>query len=248
MALAIIQARLGSLRLPGKVLMDFGNTTILGYLIDRVKQTPLIDEVVIATTINKEDDKIVDFASKYKTRVFRGAVSDVLERFYHAAIFFNEEIIVRLTADDPLKDPEIIHQALKKFYEGHFDYCSNTLTPSYPEGLDVEVFTRSALEKAFYGAREASEREHVTPYIWHNRENQFYIGQIVADLNRAHWRLTIDYEEDYQMMFDLEKLIKPDITYNELIETIERHNLTRIMQPNRPRNESYKQAESNENR
>ncbi len=193
---AIIQARMGSTRFPGKSAAIILDKPLLAHVITRVKASKTIDTVVVATTRSPEDEVIRKIAKVYFTEVYSGSSQDVLDRFYQAAKRVKADIIVRITADDPFKDPDILDY-LTRFLLEHpeFDYVSNTLKPTYPEGLDIEVFRYSALEKAWKNARLPSEREHVTSYITKKNE-QFKIKNIEnsEDLSKLRW--TIDYKDD----------------------------------------------------
>jgi len=197
---AIIQARMGSTRLPKKVLREFAGSSILDVILERISLSNNLDQIVLATTINDIDDKLEQWANKSGVLIHRGSEDDVLERFYESAKAFHADIIVRITADDPLKDAEIIDECLSYFYnDKDLDYCSNTLYPSYPEGLDIEAFRFRALEKAWKEAKLRSEREHVTPYIWKN-ENGFKIKQFSHDEDLSNWRWTVDNQTDFEFM------------------------------------------------
>lgn len=239
MILAIIQARIGSKRLPGKTSLPFGDSTIIEYLLKRVKKSKTINKIVVATTDAPEDDIIEEILKKSDVYVFRGHRTNVLKRFYDASKLFKPSIIVRLTADDPFKTPSIIDLAVNKLKQYELDYCSNTIDISFPEGLDVEVFTFSALKKTYIKAKKNYQLEHVTPYIWENKNKEFKIGQIKTKFNRSHWRMTIDYEEDYRALCNLEKLVKFDCSYIEIIKVVEKNNLKMISHPNIRRNEAY---------
>jgi spore coat polysaccharide biosynthesis protein SpsF len=152
---AIVQARMNSSRLPGKVLADVHGRTMLQCLLDRVKSVKEIDEIVVATSESTEDDVLEQWLINNNITCFRGSELDVLDRYYFCAKEYSADIIVRITADDPLKDPDIIRRAIAIMQnDSIIDYCSNTLTPSYPEGLDIEVFKCSALDYAFGEIRE----------------------------------------------------------------------------------------------
>ncbi len=194
----IIQARMGSSRLVGKTLIKIAGRPLLGHVIDRVRASHRISDIVVATTLAEEDKAIVDFARANTVFSYEGSGNDVLDRFYGAACLRDAEIIVRITADDPFKDPAVIDLVVDAFLaEPSVDYASNTLEPTFPEGLDVEVFTMSALETAWKQAELASEREHVTPYLWKHPE-RFRLRSVrnTVDLSRLRW--TLDYEEDLQ--------------------------------------------------
>lgn len=194
---AIIQARMASTRLPGKVLLDIQGKPLLEHVIDRVGAAKLIDSTVIATSSNERDEAIIQFAKSRGIAYYVGSEDDVLDRFYQTAKRFNVNIIVRITPDDPFKDPEVIDKVVSYYLSDidSLDYVSNTIEPTYPEGLDVEVFSFQALEKAWREASKPSERGHVTPYMW-NHPKFFRLANIENDENLSHLRWTIDAEED----------------------------------------------------
>jgi spore coat polysaccharide biosynthesis protein SpsF len=196
---AIIQARLGSTRLPGKVLADIQGKTLLEHVIQRVSASKLIEDIIIATTINEKDKAIIDFAHTRGIKCYAGSEDDVLDRFYRAAKKFNVNTIVRITPDDPFKDPEVIDKLIKRYLDkkDDIDYVSNTIKPTYPEGLDAEVFSFRALEKAWREAKKPSEREHVTPYIWKHPEF-FRLVNVENDKDLSGLRWTLDTEADLQ--------------------------------------------------
>src|SRR5882672_5656637 len=166
--IAVTQARMSSTRLPGKVMKRIGNVTLLELHIQRILKSKKVDQLVLATTISKEDISIVEVGNKLKVASYRGSVDDVLDRFYQSLKGMNPNYVVRLTSDCPLIDAELIDKIVQYTIDNKLDYCSNTLDPKYPDGQDVEVFTFAALTKAWNEAKLASEREHVTPYIWKN--------------------------------------------------------------------------------
>lgn len=199
-AVAIIQARMGSTRLPGKVLADICGQPLIKRLIDRVSVTPGLDRVVVATTTDLSDDMLYSWCVKYAIPVYRGSVNDVLDRFWQCAQLHKAEFIVRVTADDPLKDPEIIKEALDLCNStSDVDYASNTLQPTYPEGLDIEVVRYRALERAVNEASLPSEREHVMPYIW-KHPDRFVLRSFGMQPNLSHWRWTVDKPADLDMV------------------------------------------------
>ena len=198
---AIVQARMGSKRLPGKVMAPVSGMPLIKVLLDRLKLSKLIDKVIIATSVDSIDNEIENFVKdNFELSVFRGSENDVLSRYYHCAKKYDVDLIVRITADDPLKDSEIIDKAIKLFLSnGMVDYCSNTIIPSYPEGLDVEVFSFKALKKSYDNAKLSSEREHVTPYITNN-SSIFKLLNFKFDEDLSDWRWTVDKENDLKLM------------------------------------------------
>ena len=196
----IIQARSGSTRLPGKVLMTVLGKTILELVIERVRKARTIDRIVVATTPAEEDRAIAGIAEGLGAAVLTGPEEDVLRRFYEAATRFRLEHIVRITADCPLIDPRLIDRVVDRYFETGADYCSNTIHRTFPDGEDVEVFSFGALAKAHTDAALLSEREHVTPYIT-KRPTEFRIAEYTnsdTDLSTKKWSL--DRPEDYRFI------------------------------------------------
>ncbi|NWK06319.1 glycosyltransferase family protein [Marine Group I thaumarchaeote] len=195
----IIQARMGSSRLPGKALMksDSGKP-LLYYVTNQLRYCSKVKNLVIATTTNQEDDEIEKFANNNSINVFRGKEKDVLDRYFQCAKKHSFSTIVRITADCPLIDPQIVDKVIEQFFSENCDFATNTLTRTFPIGTDVEVFSFSALNKAWENAQLPSEREHVTPYF-HNKEN-FKIINVENDKNISNLRLTVDRIEDFELI------------------------------------------------
>jgi len=191
----IIQARMGSTRLPKKVIKKIEGKTVLEHVILRLKKVKKVSSIILATTDKKEDDVLERIAKNCKIEVYRGSENDVLDRFYQAAKLFNINHIVRITADCPLVDPKIVEKVIDLYLNGNYDYVSNTHPPTFPDGIDVEVFSFKALEKSWQEAKLTSEREHVVPYIIKN-ENIFKMGNVVSEKNMDYPRLTLDEKED----------------------------------------------------
>ena len=208
---AIIQARMGSTRLPGKTLADIEGETLLGRIIERVRHAKTIDEIIVATTIAPEDKKIINAAHKAEVRTYAGSEEDVLDRFYQAAKEIGAKVIVRITADDPFKDPEVIDNIVGDFIKarGDLDYLSNTLDPTYPEGLDVEVFSFEALETAWNDGKKPSEREHVTPYIWKHPELFRIRNYVKPGQNLSSLRWTLDNDSDLRFAREVYRRLYP---------------------------------------
>lgn len=245
---AIIQARMGSNRLPGKVLAEIDGQPLLGILISRVKSSKFIDQIVVATTTERTDDILCDWLTSKGFAYFRGSERDVLDRFWQCAKLYRADVIVRVTADDPLKDSEIIDEALGMLMDSEtVDYVSNTLTPTYPEGLDVEVFRFSSLEKANAEATLDSEREHVTPYIWKNRA-KFKSLNLEMNPNLSGWRWTVDKPEDLEFVRSLLRLVGNDMFtgYRDLIEIVKKNPLLKDINSHTVRNEGYIKSRSKE--
>tara|TARA_Y200000002_G_C22656499_1_gene653735 strand:- start:1065 stop:1811 length:747 start_codon:yes stop_codon:yes gene_type:complete len=197
----IVQARMGSTRLPGKVLLRVLDMPLLQFQIERLKDTPKVDSIVIATTTNPADDLIVDLCESLGYLVFRGAEHDVLDRYHTAAQFYEADCIVRINSDCPLIDPAIVSRVLDVFHSelGSYDYVSNILEKGYPIGLHTEVFSREALKNAFYHSTDPDEREHVTPYLYRNPD-KFKLASVAPEIDMSHLRWTLDYPVDLMVI------------------------------------------------
>lgn len=196
---AIIQARYGSTRLPGKIFKDINGKPLLWHVVNRLTYVDLIDNIVVATTTNDKDDLTEEWCKKNEIKCYRGSEEDVLNRFYGAATEFPCDIIVRVTADDPFKEPNIINKIIKKLIDEKLDLSTNVFPPSYPEGLDCEVFTFDVLQTMEKTTNNSYDREHVTPYIYNNSD-KFKIGNISSTRQLSSYRWTIDSAEDYEMV------------------------------------------------
>ena len=196
--LGIVQARMGSTRLPMKVLKEINGKSLIEILFYRLSQSKKIDKIILATSENIENDLLVNLVEKLGYEVFCGNETDVLDRYYHAAKKHQPEAVVRITGDCPIIDPTLVDKVISIYGEENADYVSNINPPTYPDGLDVEVFSFSALNKAWENAQLPSEREHVTPYF-HNKEN-FKIINVENDKNISNLRLTVDRIEDFELI------------------------------------------------
>lgn len=196
----IIQARIGSTRLPKKILKNLDyNSTVLDYVLSQISKSNLIDKIVLATTTLPEDDIVDDFGKNLGFEVFRGDSIDVLDRYYQCAKKFNFQVIVRITSDCPLIDPEITDNVIGHFDSRKYDYVCNTQPRTFPQGTETEVFSFSALEHAWKNAKLPSEREHVTPFFYNNPQ-QFKILNVKNTENISKLRWCIDREEDLQVL------------------------------------------------
>ena len=201
--LAIIQARYNSIRFPGKVLKKINNKTILEILIRRLSRSKHISKIIVACSKNNDDKKIVNICDKLGVDHFLGSEKDVLDRFYNAAKKYKASNIVRITADCPFIDPEIVDEVINNFFIKKVDYASNINPSTFPDGLDVEVFKFSALKEAFKKSKKLLEREHVTPFIRIN--SKFKKFNLVNFTDYSSIRLTLDEKEDFIV---IEKIIK----------------------------------------
>jgi spore coat polysaccharide biosynthesis protein SpsF (cytidylyltransferase family) len=195
---AIVQARMGSTRLPGKVMIHILGKPMLWYLIERLRRSKFINKIVIATSMDKEDDIIEKFSKKNKIDFYRGSKEDVLDRYYKAASKYNACIIIRITADCPLIDPEIVNE-LASYYFRHRDLDYIHTGQTYPEGMGLEVFSFAALEKTWKQAKLKSEREHVTTFIWKNKDI-FKIKELEMQIDYSHIRITVDERADFEIV------------------------------------------------
>jgi spore coat polysaccharide biosynthesis protein SpsF len=192
---AVIQARMGSTRLPGKVLADILGKPMLWRVVERVRASRTVDQVVVATSIKAEDDQIAELCQLQEVACFRGSEEDVLDRYYQAAREYRGEIVVRITSDCPLIDRDVIDKTVLSFLKEEVDYASNSIVRTYPRGLDTEVFTFEALERAHAEARQPYQRSHVTPYLYENPA-LFRILSVTAEADHSACRWTVDTKED----------------------------------------------------
>lgn len=218
---AIVQARMGSTRLPGKVLKEVLSRPLLSYQIERMAKSKMIDELVIATTPNG-NELIIELCQKENIAYFIGSEKDVLERYYLAAKKFQADIVVRMTSDCPLIDAEIVDAVINMYKNNDFDYVSNTQIRTFPRGMDTEVFSFSALEEAYKEAEIEYEHEHVTPYLYLNAE-KFKIGQYIQEKDSNEIRLTVDTPEDFELIKRLfEKLypVNPEFLLSDILAVL----------------------------
>ncbi|MEC2077896.1 glycosyltransferase family protein [Metabacillus fastidiosus] len=195
----IVQARMGSTRLHGKVLKKVNGIPLLQYQIQRMMKSKLIDELIIATTDKDIEEPILKLCKDMGILFYRGSEVDVLDRYYHAAKNYYADIVVRMTSDCPLIDPNIIDQVIQYYLDNKYDYVSNTQVRTYPRGMDTEVFSMDLLRDAHLNAKLEYEREHVTPYFYMNPD-KYSIGQLVNREDNSYYRLTVDTLEDFQLI------------------------------------------------
>lgn len=248
--LAITQARIGSTRLPEKIMKKINGETLLELHLNRIIKSELVTKLKVATTLEPDAVKIINICNKLSIESFQGSLNNVLERFFFTALPESPDWVVRLTSDCPLIDPIEIDRAIKHAIESNYDYVSNTLVPTYPDGIDVEVFKFAALEKAFKEAKLSSELEHVTPYIWKNSTYKggklFSSDCIMYSKDLSSIRLTVDTIEDFQVIEKLVNLLGPDKTWLEYTEKlIENPDLQSINSIFR-RNEGYNKSIRND--
>ncbi|OEH85483.1 hypothetical protein BHU72_05195 [Desulfuribacillus stibiiarsenatis] len=218
MNLCIVQARMGSTRLSGKIMMKLGDRPSIYHTYNRISKSKLIDNIVIATTTNSSDDILYEYCKEQSIPCFRGSENDVLDRYYSCAKennAQNSDAIIRITGDCPLIDPIVVDEIIGFHEESKVDYISNTIVPTFPDGLDVEVLSFESLEYAWFHSKLASEREHVTPFIKKNT-SLFKVNNYLNKCDWSHYRWTLDEIEDYRMLSCIfEHLYKE----NEILKT-----------------------------
>lgn len=220
---AIIQARLGSKRLPGKVLMDMAGRAMLGRVIDRVLQAHSLHDIVVATSIQPENEAVCDYAELLGIKAFQGSEEDVLDRYYRCASFYRANHIVRITGDCPLLDPQVLDDVVEQHLMASADYTSNIFpVRSYPRGLDVEVFKFRVLERLWRAAKSGYEREHVTPYI-HRHPGLFFIHSVTNPDDHSHLQWSVDTLGDFAFAEKVYKHFgRSGFTWEDIIREEER--------------------------
>lgn len=248
--LAITQARYGSTRLPAKVLRVVNGETLLELHLRRILQAKRVSKVKVATTNEEGAEKIVDIAQHLNIESFKGSVDDVLERFYLTAKDEAPDYVVRVTSDCPLIDPRIIDKVIDTCITNDVDYASNTLIPTYPDGIDCECFKFSALEKAYYEARLKSEREHVTPYIKkHSTEKGeilFKSINVANDTDYSSYRITVDTQEDFELIKNLIENVGNDKGWEDYIKYLATNNDVYELNSMHSRDEGYAKSIAND--
>jgi spore coat polysaccharide biosynthesis protein SpsF len=230
--LLLTQARTGSTRLPGKVLLKIADNELLKIHLERLKRCKQVDQIIVATTIKPEDDIIVSLCKQWGIKASRGSVDDVLDRFYQAAKGLNPEWIVRVTSDCPLIDPALVDAVIVFAQVNNVDFCSNTLIEDFPDGQDVEVFKFSAFKQAWEEAKLKSEREHVTPYI--RKNSNFKGGNLFSAINFpcaykfSDIRMTVDEAADFELIQQLVKQLGFNQNWLSYTNYIIEHQLYRI--------------------
>lgn len=225
---AIIQGRMSSSRLPGKILLDLDGQPMLDHVVERVRMAESVDEVIVATTTDPSDGPAAELCAQRGIPCERGSLYDVLDRFYQAAKAHRADVIVRVTADCPLVDPQLIDQTVRAFFDTGADFAANRLPPpwkrTYPIGLDVEVCSFTALETAWREAKAPHEREHVLPYLYET-PGRFRVHVINADEDYGHLRWTVDTPEDLEAVRGLFSLLggRRDLTWQEILAVWQAH-------------------------
>lgn len=236
---AIVQARMGSTRLPGKILKPLAGKPALWHVVERLGYSKQLQDIVVATTINKEDNIVEDFCKENQVKWYRGSVDDVLDRYYQAAKFYNADPVVRITADCPVIDPTIVDEVIEGFFKGGYDVYS--LGGGFPDGLDCGLFAFWVLEDAWKNAKLPSEREHVGPYMSKHPE-KYKRGAYEKFKGMGHHRWTLDEEADLfflQAIFD--RLYEPGKIFltKDILDLLEKEPQLMEINSGIIRNEGY---------
>ncbi len=219
---ATIEARMTSTRLPGKTLKPILGKPMLELLVERLCRAKYVDEVVIATTIDSSDDAIEALAKKIGVGIYRGSMEDVLDRVLQAALAYNADLLVEMTGDCPLLDPDVVDLAIATFQNGHYDYVSNVVERTYPRGLDTQVYPTQVLAEVDKKTQEPADRENVSLYIYEHPQ-EYRLGHFHAEgnLKRPDLRLTVDTPEDFRLISRIYELLYPSNSAFGLEEVID---------------------------
>lgn len=227
LTIAIIQARMGSTRLPGKVLCEISGRPMLEWVVQRARRAKHLDAVVVATTVDPADDPVAAFCASQGFDVYRGSLHDVLDRYYQAALLFKADIVVRITADCPLIDPGLIDDTWEHFVQAKADFATNRLPPpwgrTYPIGLDTEIATFAALETTWRETTSTHHREHVMPYLYENPERfKIVVTNHTEDFGKHRW--TVDTPDDLKLVQEIVRRFdgRDDFTWLEVIDLFAR--------------------------
>ncbi len=223
----VVQARLGSTRLPGKIFKTIHSKPLLSYQLERLRRVSSVEGIVVATTINPNDQAIVDYCNHEGVHCMRGSEEDVLSRYVAAASAFGLEVVVRVTSDCPIIDPDLIEKGLQCFFQHYdsLDYLSICHDRTFPLGMDFEIIRVESLKKAFFEAKTESEKEHVTPYIWQHPE-LFRLSNLQQKIDQSSYRLTVDTIEDFRLIEHIINVLypkNPEFTLHDTIAFLQEH-------------------------
>ena len=245
----VTQARTGSTRLPGKVLMEVDKVPLLKIHLDRLKKSKNVDKIIVATTVNSQDNIIEELVSKWGYEVYRGSENDVLDRYYQAVKNINPMWIVRVTSDCPLIDPLLVDKVIEFTQANNKDYGSNVIDETFPDGQDVEVFKYTTLQTAWKDAKKVSEREHVTPYIRNNSNLKgMSIFSSVSYTNKIDYskvRMTVDEQRDFELIYKIVSVLGINKNWIEYADYIIKNGLLEI-NGDIIRNEGYLKSLNND--
>lgn len=236
----MIQARTDSSRLPNKILKIIEDKPLLWHVINRAKQVKNVDQVILITTRREIDKKLIDIANESQILSFQGDVLDVLNRHYQCALEFDADPIIRITSDCPLIDPVLVGEILEFFLSNNYDYVSNTINPTYPDGLDTEIFSGTALKQAANQAKLKSEREHVTSYI-KNYPEKFKLYNYKNEQDYSKFRWTVDEKRDLDFVRQIYFEMRPKKIFfmNDILKIISKNPKIQKINSGIIRNEGY---------
>lgn len=223
----ILQARMGASRLPGKPLKKVLGRPLLSFQLERLRRVKYADQIVVATTVEAQDAQIAALCEQEQIACYRGSELDVLDRYYQVATLFHADVVVRVTGDCPLIDPEIVDQLIKFYLDNWptYDYASNSLERTYPRGLDAEIFSYALLERAVKEAKHQEEHEHVTPYFYTHPE-LFSLGSVKQPKDGSFHRWTVDTAEDLDLVTKILNAVYPKkaaFTTEDILKEFEKH-------------------------
>ena len=216
----ILQARIGSSRLPGKVLKQIAGRPLIQFQIDRIRKSKLLNNLVVAIPIETENDPLEKYLHSENIEVYRGAENDVLSRFEGVISKTTAEVIIRSTADCPLFMSEILDEMLETFYQSDLDYLSNSISPTYPDGLDVEIFTKTAFNILLRTNPSKLQRQHVT-LGFYDGTNSFMTQNFANKIDLSLERWTVDYQEDFDFVEKIFEKLGQYVTFNEVLQLLE---------------------------
>ena len=247
----VIQARTSSKRLPNKVLLPVLERPLILHQIERIKRSKMLNQIILATSIHHTDNELFDILNKNGVNTFRGSLENVLERFYQCAKKFDSDVIVRLTGDCPLNDPDLIDEIIQFYLESNFSYVGNSIDSdklTVPDGFDMEIFSFSILEKAYKEAKLPSEKEHVTP--WMRSENSsFNWTHFEHKRKRKYYRLSVDHMKDFLLIKSIIENFsnqRTNYSIDEIIEFCDNNPSLSLSNISIPRNEGYTKSLINE--
>lgn len=223
MLFIIIQARMTSTRLPGKIMLPLCGKPVLQVMLERLECFK--DNIIIATTDDGTEEPIVELCKQIQVRYFQGDTNNVLKRYFESATQFNAKVddtIIRLTSDCPLIDPFIVQSTLDYFLDNHYDYVNAGSSTGFPRGMDTEVFSFQLLKDAYYNATEDYEKEHVTPYLYKTCSHKLTIGQYCNPIEHSKYRLTLDEDDDYRVIQEVYNKLncRTDFSYDDMIRVL----------------------------
>ena len=235
---AVVQARMGSTRLPGKVLKNILGKPVLWHIVNRVQKAKHVNEVVIAATTSPEDEKLEKFAADCSLGIYRGSVNDIVDRFLGAGKKFQADVVVRVWGDCPFVDPEIIDKMLSKFINGNYDYANNANPATYPPGMDIELYSMKSLERIQQETLEPFYREYPFEHVY-KRGDSFKTFYDKNDIDLSHINLTVDYIEDFRLATEIYKCLYKDgevFHLGQILNLMEKHPELKEMNSGLPRN------------